>query len=243
MKIYTMYNVQFQHYIITGLPNIDVKIFQISEMLCDYYSNSFFFQNLEVRMDTVHVKRSMERNREMGIGDFYLAKLGDGQVVTNGSLSLKEVQLLISNQILTTDSLDTSKWLPTSAPPTLPMPIEKLGSKPTLLKKTAVAYKNWLLSVSNVKPGEGSFLGWSFPVDRDLFVETDNLMPGLNSSRFTLSKLVNWKILAQIKNGFGSGSTALLEPGTGISSWLAFLKIFIEVNVLHSCATSNHYKL
>ena len=54
-------------------------------------------------MDTVHIKRSLERNRELGIGDFYLAKLGNGQVVTEGSLTLKEVQLLISKHILTTD--------------------------------------------------------------------------------------------------------------------------------------------
>ena len=188
-------------------------------------------------MDTVHIKRSLERNRELGIGDFYLAKLGNGQVVTEGSLTLKEVQLLISKHILTTDSLETTTWLPSCAPPNLAMPVEKLGSQPTLLKKTAVSYKNWLLSVSNVKPGEGEFLGWHYPLDRDLFVATDSIMSGVSTSTFTMSDLVKWEELSKIKNGFGSGSPSLLERGTGISSWLGFLKVFIEVYVHSICDT------
>ena len=180
-------------------------------------------------VDTVHIQRSLERNLKMGIGDFYLAKLGNGQVVTEGSLNLREVQVLISKQILFRDSLETTTWLPTCAPPNLPMPIEKLGSQPTMLKKTAVSYKNWLLSVVDVKPGESDFLGWHFPLDRVLFVATDNIMPGVSNSTFTMSDLVKWEELSKIKNGFGSGSTSLLERGTGISSWLGFLKVFIEV--------------
>ena len=190
-------------------------------------------------VDTVHVKRSMDRNSELGIGDFYLAQLGNGQVVTEGSLSLKKVQVLISNQILSQDSMETSTWLPSCAPPNLVMPVEKLGSQPTLLKRTAVLYKDWLLSVSNVKPGQKQFLGWHFPLDRDLFVATDNMMPGVTKSTFTMSDLVKWEELSKIKNGFGSGSTALLEAGTGISSWLGFLKVFIEVYVKPSCASSH----
>ena len=66
MKIYTMYNVQFQHYIITGLPNIDVKIFQISEMLCDYYSNSFFS---ELRSQNGHGACEEEHGEEQRDGN------------------------------------------------------------------------------------------------------------------------------------------------------------------------------
>ena len=175
-------------------------------------------------VDTVHVKRSMDRNSELGIGDFYLAKLGNGQVVSEGSLSLKEVQVLLSNHILSQDSMETSTWLPSCAPPNLVMPVEKLGSQPTLLKRTAVQYKDWLLSVAKVKPGHSQFMGWHYPLDRDLFVATDNMMPGVTKSRFTMSDLVKWEELAKIKNGFGSGSTALLEEGTGISSWLGLIK-------------------
>ena len=192
-------------------------------------------------VDTAHIKRSMERNHELGIADFYLAKLGNGQVVTEGSLTLKEVQVLLSKQILSTDSLETSIWLPSCAPPNLAMPVAKLGSQPTLLKKTAVMFKNWLLSETKVKPGEGEFLGWHYPVDRDLFVETDNVMSGVSKSTFTMSDLVKWEALLKIKNGFGCGSTALLESGTGISSWQGFLKVFIEVYVHSSCVTSHSF--
>ena len=188
-------------------------------------------------VDTVHIQRSLERNLKMGIGDFYLAKLGNGQVVTEGSLNLREVQVLISKHILFRDLLETTTWLPTCAPPNLAMPIEKLGSQPKLLTSTAVSYKNWLLSVTKVKPGEGDFLGWHYPLDRALFVATDSIMPGVSTSTFTMSDLVKWDELSKIKkkNGFGSGSLSLLERGTGIPSWLGFLKVFLEVHVHSSC--------
>ena len=125
--------------------------------------NVFIFQIYNCKMvDTVHIRRSVERNRQMGIGDFYLAKLGNGQVVTEGSLSLREVQGLISKQILRTDSPETSTWPPRNAPPSLAMPIEELGSQPTLLKSGIVSHRNWLRSVTKVKPGEGEFLGWHY---------------------------------------------------------------------------------
>ena len=38
------------------------------------------------------------------------------------------------------------------------------------------------------------------------------------------------RMTSGVKNGFKSGNRGLLVPGTGVSSWLDFMKIFIEVS-------------
>ena len=61
-------------------------------------------------------------------------------------------------------------------------------------------------------------------------VATDRLMAGVNTVSFSLSSLVTWDNIGKLKNGFKSGNPGLLVPGTGVSSWLDFMKIFIEVS-------------
>ena len=39
-----------------------------------------------IMVDTIHVMRNKEWNEEKGIGDFYLARLPSGEVVTEGSM-------------------------------------------------------------------------------------------------------------------------------------------------------------
>ena len=179
-------------------------------------------------VDTVHVKRNMERNEKLGISDFYLA-LGDNGIATvAGSMSLDQAAKEIERLILNRDTMDINTWKPTSLAPSIPLPLPELFKKPSLLSSTAVNLCKWLRQ--DVKLGEGRLLAWSYPVDRDLMVATDRLMAGVNTVSFSLSSLVNWNNIGNLKNGFKSGNRGLLVPGTGVSSWLDFMKIFIEVS-------------
>ena len=64
---------------ITNLYQIDVcyELLQINVDKCDYFQK---VPNVTM-VDTVHVKRNMERNQHLGISDFYLA-LGDNGIAT-----------------------------------------------------------------------------------------------------------------------------------------------------------------
>ena len=169
----------------------------------------------------------MERNAGLGIRDFYLA-IGVGNTASfAGSMPLEEASKVISDMIITRDSLVIGNWFPTSSPPLFPMRLEELFKNPVLMRNTAVKFSRWLRQ--DLGLGEGNLLGWSFPVERDMFVLTDRLMPGITSTTFSLSSLIAWQSMGKVTNGFSSGNTRLLEAGTGITSWLNFMKIFLEV--------------
>ena len=193
-------------------------------MKCDY------FQKLPkvTMVDTVHVRRNMEHNQHLGISDFYLALGDNGFAAVAGSMSLDQAAKEIERLILNRDTMDINSWKPTSLAPSIPLPLVELYKKPSMVTSTAVNLCKWLRQ--DVKLGEGRPLAWSYPVDRDLMVVTDRLMAGVNTVSFSLSSLVTWDNIGKLKNGFKSGNRGLLVPGTGVSSWLDFMKIFIEVS-------------
>ena len=189
-----------------------------------------FFQKILPKMvDTVHVKRNMERNEGMGIRDFYLSVNSENSSTFAGSMPLEEAVKVIDKMIIARDSLVMENWLPSESAPSLPMGLEELFKKPAVLRQTAVKFGRWLRQ--DLALGEGKLLGWSYPVERDLMVMTDRMMPGVTSSTFSLSSLISWESMGRLSNGFSSGNTNLLEPGTGITSWLNFMKIFVEVEM------------
>ena len=173
-------------------------------MKCDH------FQKLPnaTMVDTVHVRRNMERNQHLGISDFYLA-LGDNGIATvAGSMSLDQAAKEIERLILNRDTMDINSWKPTSLAPSIPLPLVELFKKPSLLSSTAVNLCKWLRQ--DVKLGEGRLLAWRFPVDRDLMVATDRMMSGVTTVSFSLSSLVTWNNIGKLKNGFKSGNRGLL---------------------------------
>ena len=178
-------------------------------------------------VDTVHVKRNMERNARLGVKDFYLTEDDKNCATFAGSMTLEEASKVIEKAIVTRNSLVIENWLPSMPAPSLPMELEEVFKKPAVLRTTAVKFARWLRQDRAL--GEGKLLGWSYPVERDLMVLTDRIMPGVTSTTFSLSTLIAWESMGKLSNGFSSGSTSLLEPGTGITSWLNFMKIFLEV--------------
>ena len=54
-----------------------------------------------------------------------------------------------------------------------PASLERVMKKPDMLKHVAGEFMTWLLSHQGLqKPGDNGFLGWSYPVLRELFVIT-----------------------------------------------------------------------
>ena len=103
--------------------------------------------------------------------------------------------------------------------------------KPDLVKSAAGDLMTWLLSFQGKqRPGDEGFLGWSFPVDRALFVKNDKALSAMKGPFFSLENIVPWKRLAALKNGFQAGDRTLLLPSSGVKAWLSFLRIFIEVS-------------
>ena len=91
--------------------------------------------------------------------------------------------------------------------------------------------------------GQGEFKGWSYPVDRALFVHCDKYLGSITSATFSMDSILPWTSLGKLKNGLASGNTSLLRPGTGISSWLALLRIFLEVKTLLSLVGTLHFTI
>ena len=178
-------------------------------------------------VESVDVQKSMERNLERGIQDFYLADYGGGDVRVQGSLSLEAAVEVTRQKLLTRDSRKTSSWLPRTPPPPLILPIKKLFSRPDAVKSTASQYMKWILKCQGLKMGEGDFLGWHYPVARASFLLTDKYLASV-SPTFSLATLLPWGSLARLRKGLSSGSTALLNPASGLTSWLAFLRVFLE---------------
>ena len=128
-------------------------------------------------VDTVHVSRSMERNRDIGAKDFYMVQLSSGEVEYRGSLSLQQVLTLVKENYTHEAEADTSRWIPSSPPPLPPAPLDQVMKKPDLVRMAAGDLMSWLLTYQGKqKPGEEGFLGWTHLVERDLFVINDKAL-------------------------------------------------------------------
>ena len=180
-------------------------------------------------MDSIHIVREQSRNAELDVKDFFLKEHSDGEVEFCGTLSLDRVDLIVSRMKMTRDSMITSSWLPSTPPPPLACSLKRILVVPDKLKATATAFMKWILSVQKLKRGQPGFLGWHYPVERAKFVNTDDILVNFTKATFTMEQIVPWTSLATLKNGLASGNTSLLTSHCGFTSWLALIKVFIEV--------------
>ena len=185
-------------------------------------------------MDTVHIARQQERNARLRLGDFYLLEHPDGEGEFAGSMSLDRAEELIKKMKMTRDSLVTSNWLPSTPPPPLVCRLERILTRPDKVKSMATAYMKWILSVQKLKRGQHGFLGWHYPVERARFVLTDQILIKMNKATITMEQLVPWCSLATMRNGLASGDISMLALNCGLTSWLAFLKVFLEVSIIEA---------
>ena len=181
-------------------------------------------------MDTVHITRQLERNGPLGIKDFFINEHPDGEVEYAGPMPLERAELLIRSLRLTEASLVTSAWLPSTPPPPLACSLKRILVVPDKLKTTATAYMKWILSKQKLKKGQPGFLGWHYPCDRARFTLTDSLLGNFTKSTLAMEQIVPWANLAKLRNGLASGDTTMLTSHCGLTSWLAVLKVFLEVS-------------
>ena len=181
-------------------------------------------------MDTVHVVRQQERNVDLGIKDFYLYEHEDGEIEVSSSMTLERAESLIKSRVMTRDSMVTSSWLPSKPPPPLTCSLNRIFALPDKLKSTATAFMKWILSVQRLKRGQPGFLGWHFQADRAKFIHTDKILSQFTKSTISMDQIIPWTSLAGLRNGLASGDCSKLNSHCGISSWLGFLKVFVEVS-------------
>ena len=181
-------------------------------------------------MDTVHITRQLERNDKLAIKDFFLNEHSDGEVEFAGPMSLERAEQLIQSLRLTRASLVTSSWLPSTPPPPLACSLKRILVVPDKLKSSATAYMKWILSVQKLKKGQPGFLGWHYPCDRARFIHTDKLLGNFTKATLSMEQIVPWAALATLRNGLASGYPNLLTSHCGLTSWLAVLKVFLEVS-------------
>ena len=139
------------------------------------------------------------------------------------------------------DSCNTSLWLPTTGPPKLQCSIQQTFKKAETLKSCATSCMKWLLSVQQLRLGDGQFLGWLSPVKKDMFVLDKGQLSKFKTVNISMEDIIPWKSLSLLKNGFVSGNVGMITPSSGVTSYLAFLRIFIEVLVLLSFLTCKSY--
>ena len=181
-------------------------------------------------VDTVNVTRQMKRNANLGISDFYLVEDTEGKVDFTGTMDLDRVLEIVKGKVLEQKSCEMSTWVPVKPLPQLPAALDQVMKAPDLLKKTANSFIEWLLAKQNIKKvGDPGFVGWSFPIDRQLFVVNDKALSSFTGPTFSLEQIVPWSSLKGLKNGFQAGARNLLLPQSGIKAWLSFLRIFVEV--------------
>ena len=181
-------------------------------------------------MDTVHVVRQQERTSSLDIKDFYLFEHEDGEIEVSGSMTLERAESLIKFRVMTKDSMVTSSWLTSKPPPPLACSLKRILVLPDKIKSTATAYMKWILSVQRLKRGQPGFLGWHYQADRAKFVHTDNILAKFTKSTFSMDHIIPRTSLASLRNGLASGDSSELSSHCGMSSWLAFLKVFVEVS-------------
>ena len=100
--------------------------------------------------------------------------------------------------------------------------------KPDTLKHIAGEFMIWLLSHQGLqKPRENSFLGRSYPVQRELFVITGKVLSSFKG-HVSLEEIVSRSSMKSLKNRFQAGSRDVLLPSSGVKVWLAFLRIEVE---------------
>ena len=125
-------------------------------------------------VDTVNVTRQMERNANLGISDFFLVEHEDGKSEWAGTMDLRRVLEIVQKKVIEEECCNTAKWIPEKPLPDFPSTLDQVLKSPDLLKKSAKLCMEWLLSHQRIKKaGDEGFLGWSFPIDRDLFVIND----------------------------------------------------------------------
>ena len=83
---------------------------------------------------------------------------------------------------------------------------------------------------AEVEEGGARFLGWHYPCDRARFTLTDSLLGNFSKSTLAMEQIVPWAALAKLRNGLASGDTTILTSHCGLTSWLAVLKVFLEVS-------------
>ena len=98
---------------------------------------------------------------------------------------------------------------------------------PIALKSYASKQLKWLLSPLGLKKGEGLFAGWDYLLDKNSFFYTAGLLESLGSQSFSLSMLIDWMDMANMAS-LSSGNVKALKKGSGVKTWVAFIKVLVE---------------
>ena len=181
----------------------------------------------EIKINSVYVKHSKEVNEKNGIRDFYMFD-NRGDLVIDGSMGLDEAFEKVKAKLAIRDSTNKTHWLPTTSPPKLQCNIEQTLKQADKLKSYATSCMKWVTSVQQLHLGEDQFLGWICPVKRDLFVLDKGHLSTTSNINMTMEDIIPWKSFGQLKNGFASGNVGMVNPSSGVTTYLAFLRIFVE---------------
>ena len=145
-----------------------------------------------------------------------------------GTMDLNRVLEIMKAKVLEQKSCEMSTWVPVKPRLQLPAALDKVLKAP--FEEDRNSFIEWLLAKQNIKKvGDAGFVGWSFPIDRQLFVVNDKALLSFSGPTFSLEQIVPWSSLKGLKNGFQAGARNLLLPQSGIKAWLSFLRIFVEV--------------
>lgn len=58
---------------------------------------------------------------------------------------------------------------------------------------------------------------------------TDDLLATHTKATLVMEDVIAWEDLKVVRNGFASGDVSKLKAGSGLKSWLGFLRVFVEV--------------
>ena len=98
----------------------------------------------------------------------------------------------------------------------------------------------WLLDPLGLKLGQGVFPGWQYRLDRALLLHSGSLLDDMADTEVSLSMFIEWDDMAKmtsLANGYLGG----LKRGTGVKTWLSFMKILAEFILILSGQDSNDF--
>jgi hypothetical protein len=136
---------------------------------------------------------------------------------------------ILQQKLLRQESNIKSNWIlkNVSSFPKLPKHLKKLMSVTNKLRVYSILVMKWFLKPLGLKPGRKSFAGWEFLVSPKDFTYIKHFPRELSEDDFRMSDIIDWSRLER-KRGFYQGTIEDIKSASGITSWLGFLKVFVE---------------
>lgn len=177
-------------------------------------------------MNNTFVLSALNMGSERAASQLIICRHKHGRIELKGDLKKREALKALEKIIIEEDAM-TMKWVPNKELPKLEMPLALVMKNPNKVKTMATNIFNVFLKENGAKFGIGKFEMWHYKIAKALLVETAPLLSNLPET-FSLDDIISWENLRGHSISNGPPATCL-KSSCGVKTWLAVVKIMLEV--------------